>query len=92
MNTITRTENVTLSDDTRVIVMDIHHRGVNVMLDDLHRPNWNRYDVDVPWAQITDVDFLYKEFDEEAVRVFKQICEMLALINNNKHIYEGLMA
>lgn len=92
MNTITRTEHVTLSDDTRVIVMNIGPADVMVDIDYLHRKHWDQCTEMVPWGQIEDVEFLYKLFEEEPVKVFKRICEMLAQINANKHIYDGLLA
>lgn len=80
-----------LSDDSRVIVMDIGKNDVHVTLDNLYRPGWDRVDVAVPWAQVDDIEFLYEQFNEEAVRTFRRICEMLAQINANKHIYEALV-
>lgn len=91
MKTVTLTENVTLSDDTRVIKMSISSIDIMVDLDYLHRPKWDPCTEMVPWGQLDDVDYLYKLFEEEPVKVFKRICEMLAQINTNRHIYEVLV-
>lgn len=90
MKTVTLTEHVTLSDDTRVIKMNISSLDVMVDMDYLHRPNWDQVTEMVPWDQLDDIEFLYKLFEEEPVKVFKRICEMLAQIRANKHIYEVL--
>jgi len=90
MNTITVKDHVLLSDDSRVINIEVGISGAFVTLDNLHRPGWDLHTAAVPWGQMADVEFLYDQFNEEAVRTFKRLCEMLAQINSNKHIYEAL--
>lgn len=44
-----------------------------------------------PWDKITDVEYLAEAFAYCTVMVFKLIVEQLAVVNNNRHLYEALL-
>lgn len=91
MNRINIIEHVTLGHDTRVITIRVLPTGADVFLDNLYTPGYDKARVILNWDHLVDIEHLYNRFDEEAVRTFKKLCEMMATIHSNKHLYEALL-